>query len=207
LKSYEVTAIAASAVIVAGLFWYVVLVSTRRIKTVVTSWIVSAAALLLSLVTYLSSPNANWLGGSLNVASAFAVTSTLVAVLIVSWRDKQKIEFNAFQKKCLGVSIVITVLWIVIVWGAHGTGVIPNLLTQLLLVISYGMLIMKSWKAKKNTESLVTWWCVFISSVIGLYTAWEKTDWLALVYAMRSTIMCGVLVYTLHRLEWKGRTP
>jgi len=172
---------------------------------VVASWLVSTVALTLSLVTYVSSPNANLIGGSLNLASLLAVFGTLVAVSFRASRDGEGVVFNSFQKKCLVASSLITVLWIFIVWVMKGTGFIPNLLTQLLLIISYSMLIIKFWKAEKNTESLFTWWCVFIASAIAIYTAWKKNDVLALVYALRSTIMCGILVYVLHRLEWKNK--
>ena len=101
-------------------------------------------------------------------------------------------------------SAVITVLWIILKWGMGQTGVIPNVLTQILLIISYSMLIVKFSNAQKNTESMVTWWCVFLSSVVGIYTAHMKGDSLAYLYAVRSTVMCGILVYTLHRIDWNN---
>jgi len=203
LKTAELSAILASVIITLGLLWYIYLVVANRIKTVVASWIVSTVALALSLVTYFTSPNANWLGGSLNAASALAVFSTLVAVYIRSHCNDEKVIFNTFQKKCLLASGGITVLWISIVWGMNGTGVIPNILTQILLIISYTMLIVRFWRAKENTEALVTWWCVFLASMIAIYTACEKSDALALIYAVRSTVMCGILIYALHRIGWR----
>ena len=205
MKTYEISAITSAIVIMGGLFWYIGLVVAGRIQTVVASWIVSTTALLLSLVTYFSSPNANWLGGTLNAASAFVVFCTLIAVYIRSRMEGVPVRFTPFQVKCLIASAGITVLWIVIKWGLKGTGVIPNVLTQVLLIISYTMLIVKFWGAQKNTESLITWWCVLISSVIGIYTAYLKTDSLAYLYAIRSTVMCAILVYALHRLNWKNR--
>lgn len=201
LKTYEITAIAQSIIIMLGLVWYIWLVSLKKIETVVASWIVSTTALTLSLVTYFSSPNANWLGASLNASSVIAVGSTLIAVYIRSKKDGKKIAFNSFQVKCLVSSGLITILWVVVVWVLGGTGFFPNLLTQLLLIISYGMLIAKFWNAERNTESLVTWWCVFISSAIALYTSWMKHDTLAFIYALRSTVMCGILIYALHRIN------
>lgn len=203
MKPQEISAIVASVIISLGLFWYVGLVIANRIKTVVASWIVSTVALTLSMVTYIGSPDANWLGGSLNAASMFAVFSTLVAVYARARHNGECVIFNSFQKRCLVASAGITILWIAIVWGMNGNGIVPNLLTQLLLVISYAMLIVKFWKAEKNTESLFTWWCVFIASVIAIYTAFKKNDALAFVYAVRSTVMCGILIYALHRIEWK----
>ncbi len=185
-----------------GLFWYIGLVLMGRIQTVVASWLVSTVALVLSLVTYFSSPNANWLGGTLNAASAIAVFCTLVAVYVQSRRDGVSVTFTLFQVKCLITSLGITILWIILKWGMGKTGIIPNVLTQILLIISYTMLIVKFWSAPRNTESLITWWCVFLSSVVGIYTAHLKADPLAYLYAIRSTVMCGILVYALHRLEW-----
>jgi hypothetical protein len=204
LKSYEISAIASAVVVIAGLAWYLYLVARRQINTVLASWVVSATALSLSLATYVTSPKANILGGTLNAASVLAVIATLAAVYVRSRVDGVKLEINPFQKKCLIASALITVLWIVIVGGMGGTGLVPNLLTQLLLVISYWMLIKKFWRAEKNTESTFTWWCVLISSIIGLYTAYRKADGLAMVYALRSTVMCGLLVFALHRIEYRN---
>lgn len=205
MKTYEVSAVASALVIVLGLVWYIGLVMTKRIQTVTASWIVSTTALSLSLVTYFSSPYTSRLGGLLNAASACAVGMTTVAVFIRSRMDGICLEFSKFQRKCLIASAGITVLWVVVVYAMNGTGVIPNLLTQLMLIISYSMLIAKFWKAIKNTESLFTWWCVLLSSVIGIFTAYMKSDPLALVYALRSTIMCGILVYALHRIDRRNR--
>jgi hypothetical protein len=204
LKPCEISAVVASATIMIGLIWYIRLVIQGKIQTVVSSWLVSTVALTLSLVTYITSPNANLLGGSLNASSAIAVAGTLVAVYIQSRIKGQQISINPFQKKCLLASACITVIWIVIVI-LGGTGVIPNILTQMLLVISYSMLIVKFWRAEKNTESLVTWWCVFVSSIVAIYTAWIKDDHLAMLYAIRSTVMCGILIFALHRIEFRAK--
>lgn len=205
MKTQEFSAILSGIIITIGLFWYIRLVMRGKIGTVVASWIVSTVATTLSFVTYYTSPKANWLGGFLNATSAIAVGGTLIAVYARGKTEGQRVCFNPFQKKCLIASTLITILWIVMVWGMGGTGVIPNLLTQVLLIISYSMLIAKFWKADHNTESLVTWWCVLISSIIALYTAYAKSDALAFVYATRSTVMCGILIFALHRLERKNR--
>jgi hypothetical protein len=205
VKSYEISALLASAIITLGLFWYIGLVLMGRIRTVVASWIVSTVALTLSLVTYSSSPRANWFGASLNIASALSVAITLAVVYLRAIHNGEKVVFTSFQKTCLKASALITLMWIVIVWGFRGTGIVPNLLTQALIIISYSMLIVRFWKADRNTESLLTWWCILVSSVIGLYTAWTKVDWLAFIYALRSTVMCGILIFALHRIGWRNR--
>lgn len=202
MEIYEVTAVASAIVIITGLIWYIWLVANKEIDTVVASWIVSTTALALSLVTYFTSPKANVIGGTLNAASVCAVGGTLIAVYLRSKIDGQKLVFLPFHINCLKFSAFITFLWVVMV-SVGGTGTIPNWLTQAMLVISYGMLIKKFWNAEKNTESLFTWWCVLVSSVIGLYTAHAKHDPLAMIYAIRSTVMCGILIYALHRISWR----
>ncbi len=187
------------------MFWYIRLIVVGRIQTVVASWIVSTTALFLSLVTYASSAKANLLGGALNASSVLSAAIVLLALIIRSRREGTRITFIPFQKNCLIASGVITFLWIAITlcFGGEGIiGAIPNFLTQILLVISYSMLIKKFWRAEKNTESLIMWWCILIASVIALYTAVQKEkDWLAFIYATRSTVLCAILLVVLHRAD------
>ncbi len=196
----KISAIAGAIIILIGLVWYLVQAMLGRIKTVVASWIVSGTAAVLSMVTYLSSPGANLLGGALNGASASGIILILACVWTRAGIDGRKLVLNSFQKKSLLASAGITLLWIVLV-ATGGTGIVPNLLTQIMMIISYSMLIIRFWNAEKNTESLFTWWCVFISSVIGVVPGWYKGDWLSVVYALRSAIMSGILLAVLHRLE------
>lgn len=190
---------------IAGSLWYIRQVLTRNIRANLANWIVGTTAINLSLVTYLSGPSPSLIGSAFNAASGASALLVLAAVFLVTKQDGLPVSFNPFQRKCLWFSAGITALWIFIVWGLHRTGTIPNLLTQVMLIVSYAILIERLWGADKHTESLLTWSCIFASSCVSMYTAWCKQDWLSGIYAGRSIVMCGALLFVLFRLEFKAR--
>jgi uncharacterized membrane protein YwaF len=205
VKEYEISALASTIIVVLGTLWYHMLLRRREVKTVLASWIVSSAAMLLNGVTYWTTPGATFIGFALSFASIFTIGSILIAIAIYTRKDKQKIVFIPFQRKCLIASALILVLWVVVRWGMGWTGMVPFFLTQLLLIVSYSMLIKKYWRATVNNESLVLWWSVFLASAVAVYTAHTKDGHMAWYesmswwYAIRSVIMCGILLIALHR--------
>lgn len=205
MKSYEISAVLSTAIAVLGTLWYHRLLWRREVKTILASWIVSTVAMILNAVTYWTTPGATFIGFALSFASIFTIGSILVGIAIYTRRDRQRVEFSAFQKKCLFASAMILMLWVMFRWGMGWTGMVPFFLTQLLLVVSYSMLIKKYWRATVNNESLILWWSVFLASVVAVYTAhmkdghmpwYESMSWW---YAIRSVVMCGILLVVLHR--------
>ncbi|MES2216341.1 MAG: hypothetical protein V4481_03525 [Patescibacteria group bacterium] len=204
MKNYEISAWASVIVVVLGTAWYHKLLWQRKVQTIAATWIVATAAMLLNAVTYWTTPNGSVAGFALPCVSMLTIGSILWAVLTYSRIDGVRTNFNPFQKKCLVASVAILITWIVIVtWG--GTGKVSFVLTQVLMIISYTMLIKKHWKADVNSESLILWWSVGLSSVVAMYTAYHKdvgipwydsTSWM---YAIRSSGMCLILLPVLHR--------
>jgi hypothetical protein len=203
VKPDQWSAFASAIVITLGTIWYIVLLVRRQVKTVIASWFVSTVAVILSLLTYWTSSKASLMGSFLNLVSVVTILSVLLAACFSIRDDENKFKFPPFQKKCLIASAVIVIIWIVwmiVKWEIKDSGVIPNILIQILFVVSYSMLIKKNWNASVNTESMVLWWSVFMASSIGIYTAYLKSDPLAYAYSIRSTFMCLILLFVLHRI-------
>jgi hypothetical protein len=211
VKNYEISAWASVIIVVLGTAWYHKLLWQRTVKTIAATWIVATAAMVLNAITYWTTPGASMIGFALPAVSITTIGSILMAVLIYYSRiDGQKIVFLPFQKKCLVASAIILTVWIGIRVGG-GTGKIPFFLTQVLMIISYSMLIKKYWKADFNNESLILWWSVGVSSAVAILTAHLKDvnmpwyDSMSWWYAIRSTGMCLILLPVLHRAAWRER--
>lgn len=162
-----------------------------------------AGTISLSFFTYLTSPHKSLVSNMVNLIGIIN-TTTILGTLLFTRRGK-RIPFTPFQKVSLGIAGMIALSWIIIVWGFKGTGIIPNVLTQILMIVGYTLTLQKLWGAQRNTESLFTWWCIFLSSVFAVYTGWVSNDKLALLYAVRSTVMSFTLVLLMHRAEYRSR--
>ena len=196
----EISALISASLVVIGTIWYVYLTLTsRKIQPVLASWIVLGGTMTLSFATYWTSPKHSLVSNASNAASVLSTLSILPAVAWQNWKLGQKLKFSNFQKWCLGISASIMILWIVLVWGLKGTGVIPNILTQVLMLIGYLVTAEKLWHAKRNTEPFFTWLSIAIASAIALYTAWVSNDGLAALYATRATLASSTMVWLMYR--------
>lgn len=196
---HEWSAWVSAVLVIVGCIWYAYLAVREKTKPVLASWIVMSSTSILSYATYWTSPNPSIASNASNIATVFG---GLIVVLVVAWRQRDVVEFTVFQRWCLKITGVIGVLWIILVWGLHRTGIAPNVLTQLVMFIAHLMTAEQLRHAKKNTEPLFTWWCVMIASIIAIYTA---TDALAVLFATRATVTSAMLVWLMHRIRQKNR--
>ncbi len=201
MKTHEFSALLSVAFVVTGTIWAVIQILQGNIRLIFASWVISGTAIILSAITYWTSSNHSLLGGALNISSILTIWSILIATYYVSSKSNSSLSFSPFQKNCLIASAGITVVWLIFKFWLKKTGFIPNILTQLLMIIAYTVNIQKVWRAEAHSESTFLWWCVFIASFIALYTAHAQRDVLSWIYAIRSTGMCGLLLYALHRIE------
>jgi hypothetical protein len=192
--------------VIVGTIWYVYLALNEiKVKPVLASWIVLSGTMTLSFATYWTTPNHSLVSNACNAISVFSVGSILITALWLNFKQGKGVSFSNFQKGCLWVSFAITILWAVLVWGLKGTGVIPNILTQVLMLIGYLVTAEKLWHAKSNSESLFTWWCILLAGVSALYTGIVSHDNLAILYAARTTFGTVILVWLMYRAERKVR--
>lgn len=198
----EWSALMSAFLVIAATVWYIFLAIRGRIKPVLASWIVLGCTMALSFATYWTSPKHSIVSNASNAAS---VVSAIGILITAAWLERGSLSFSCFQKWCLGIAGSICVVWIILVWGLHRTGVVPNVLTQVLMLVGYIVTAEKLWHATKNTESFFTWWCITVASSIALYTAILSDDSLAALYATRATLASGTLVWLMYRIELKNR--
>ncbi len=202
----ELSALVSLIIVVFGTIWYICLVLWgQKVKPVLATWIVLSGTMTLGFVTYLTAPKHSLIS---NIGNTSGVITTLSVFLAVAWKNMKggkRVQFNRFQFWSLMISLAIAILWIAIVWGFKGTGIVPNILTQILMAVGYIVTAERLWYATKNTESLMLWWCVAISSAIALYTAILSHDGLAVLYSVRATITSGTLVWLMYRADKKSQ--
>lgn len=202
----EISAITSSFLIIAGAVWYIYFaIRGNKVKPVLASWIIITGTMTLSFATYWTSPNHNIINNSANAASLIATLSILIALLFLRMCNRDAVKFSKFQRWSLFVSGIIALFWVVLVWVFHGTGIIPNILTQVLMIVGYVVTVQKLWSSTKNTESMVLWSCIALGCGVSLYNAIASRDSLAILYALRSTFSSATIVWLMCRIELKNR--
>lgn len=204
----ELSALTSAVFIIVGAIWYIyVAIRGDKVKPVLASWIIIAGTMTLSFATYWTSPRHNLVSNAANATSVIATLSILITVFWISVHSGKAIKFSIFQKWCLVVSGLIALFWVTLVWVFHGTGIVPNILTQILMFVGYLVTAEKLWRSTKNTESLFTWSSIMLGCAIGLYTAIVSGDDLAIIYAGRATVTSATIVWLMYRIERKNRLP
>lgn len=201
----ELSAIVSTVLVLVGTLWYVLAaIFGSKVKPVLASWIVLGGTMTLSFATYWTTPNKSIVSNACNAASVISTLSILVTAGVLYWKSGKRIEFSGFQKWCLAISAGIAILWAVLV-GMGGTGIVPNILTQVLMVIGYVVTVQKLWGAAQNTESFVMWSCIMVASFIAVYTAVVSNDALACLYSVRASLASGTMVLLMVRIELRQR--
>jgi hypothetical protein len=200
LGERELLALMSASVMIVVSAWYVLLLLRNQVETVIASWILGTATLSLSFGTYWTSPKHTFAGNAANFGAAIGCGAVLIVLLWLKAKGRVKIGITPFQKGCLSIAAMITVLWVVIILN-RGTGTLPNVLTQLLMLLSYVMLYKKLWHAKENKESFILWGGICLSSLIGLRPAIMSGEWQSVLYCSLASLRTAIVVILMLRLE------
>lgn len=204
MNEIEISALVSTVLVVVGTAWYVIQgIKGIKVQPVLASWIVICGTMTLSFFTYLTSPNASVVKGACN---GISVLSTGAILMLSFWMGKRKgqlIKFNTFQRFSLWTAFAITILWVALI-SRNGTGIIPNILTQILILIGYAVTCQKLWYASRNTESLFCWWCILLAALVALCTGIISNDSLVILYAARTIFGTGTLLALMYRAERKA---
>lgn len=203
----ENAAIVSAVLVIVGTIWYIYLALLgKKVKPVLAAWIVNSVAATLSFATYWTAPGHSLVGNAYNATCVLTINAILVAALIVMRREKKGLKFSSFQVKCLWSSALITIFWVVLVLGFGGTGIVPNIMMQVMMLIAYIVIAERLWRATENTESLFAWWCIVLASLAGMVTAAISHDWLASLFAGRTFFGSFVLVLLMHRAGRRSKS-
>lgn len=190
-----------AVLVIVGCTWYAYLAVRRKTKPVFASWIVMSSVLLLSYITYWTSPQPSIASNASNAAS---VLGGILVVLAIAKIDRRRsLRLTDFQKLSLWLTAAIFILWIILVWGLGRMGNIPFWMTQVVMLIGHSMTAEKLWRARNNTESVFTWWFILVASIIAIYAA---TDVLAVVYATRATLTAAIMLWLMYRIRKNNHT-
>jgi hypothetical protein len=202
----EWSALSSTLIGIIGTIWYIrLLLRGEKVRPVMATWIVLSCTTTLSLITYWTSPGHGLISGACVITGAITIWAVFFIILYVNVRNRTSCHFSSFQKFCLSTSAFIFLLWVVVVWGLGGTGIIPNIMTQVLMLIGYFVTAQKLWIAEENTESLFLWWSLIVAGLIALYTGLVSGDKLSVLYAARSVCGISVLVALMYRADRRGR--
>jgi lipid-A-disaccharide synthase-like uncharacterized protein len=198
----EISALVSTILVIVGTFWYIRLaLKGEKVKPVLASWVVIGGTMTLSFATYWTTPRHSLVSNACNAISVLSTGSILITAAWLTMQQRKGLSFSKFQKICLWISLAIAIFWIVLVWGFKGTGIVPNILTQILMLIGYLVTAEKLWHATSNSESLFTWWCILLAGVVALYTGIASHDRLVILYAARTTFGTVVLIWLMYRAE------
>ncbi len=201
MNNVEISALVSTILVSVGTVWYLLLgIKGIKVQPVLASWIVICGTMTLSFFTYLTSPNASVVKGACNGISVLSTASILILAFKMAGKNGGKLRFTAFQKFSLWTSLVIASLWLVLI-SVGGTGILPNVLTQVLLLIGYAVTCQKLWFSQKNTESLFCWWCIALAALVALFTGLASGDKLVILYAGRTIVGVSTLLFLMHRAE------
>lgn len=201
----EFSALVSTILVILGTYWYVRLaLRGEKVKPVLATWIVLSGTMTLSFATYWTTPGHSIVSNACNAISVLTTGSILIVAVWLTMKEGKGVSFSKFQKGCLWLSLAIAAFWATLVWGFKGTGIIPNIMTQVLMLIGYLVTCEKLWHAKKNSESLFTWWCILLAGMTALYTGVVSNDNLAILYAARTILGTAAVVWLMHRAERKA---
>lgn len=206
LDQRELLALISASIMIGVSIWYSIRLLQGKIETVIASWILGSATLALSFGTYWTGAKHSFSGNAANLGAMVGCSMVLCVLLWLKAEGRVKLGITPFQKWCLGISGAIAVLWAAIVIGLRGTGDLPNILIQALMLLSYVMLYKKLWHAKENRESFVLWGGICLSSAIGLFPAVMSGEWQSITYCTLSVLRTAAVVVLMIRLELRARS-
>ena len=186
----EISALVSASVMMIGTFWYIAAVvkGNDKIKPVLATWIVLAGTMTLAFATYWTSPKHSLVSNAGNATGVVSTISILSVIVWFSLKRDIKLAFSEFQKWCLAIAAIIAAFWAILVWGFGGTGIIPNVLTQILMLVGYIATGERLMKADRNTEPFFFWTCIMVSGAFAIFVAVKSIDPLAYIYAIRGSL-------------------
>ncbi len=162
----------------------------------ITTWIIFEIGVVMSLITYLSSPTHSFVRNITNTTDCVTVAGIL-AVLIVK-RQGGKMLFLKTERWCLKIAVAVFILWSFS--RSPWVGVAGF---QVVMVIAYFPTFENLWHWKKDgsPEPGAIWAIETVAALLGVGIAVAGNDYLAVLYPLRATILCVIILLLIKRLE------
>ncbi len=189
----NLTSILIAVVMSVFVFWYIYEIFTSKVRPSLSTWIIYFIGTSLSLITYLSASNWDFASNFVNVMDPLVSASIIIAVILFS---KAKVKFNSFEKWYLTGGALI-----IIFWGFSSSSFVSNLLTQLLIFVSYFPTIQKIITEKTKTESRFAWSMMLLAGVIAIFPAVASENLLSIIYAERTILMPSIIIFLLFLID------
>lgn len=173
---------------------YVYKIYKREITPTLSTWVIFLFGTTLSFITYLVTEKHDLSSGILNTIDVANVIIIITAIIIFG---KHTIRFNSFEKWYLS-----GVCFIILYGFLSGNAWNSNILTQVLLCIGYAPTIHTLLKNKVNTESFSAWGINLIVSILAIFPAIIEGNLLALLYAIRATLLISILIIIMIYCEF-----
>ncbi|MGD9129528.1 MAG: hypothetical protein PVJ09_03520 [Candidatus Woesebacteria bacterium] len=188
----NLTRIAILLIVSSSGLWYSYQIIFKKVKPVLSTWLIMLVGASLSLFTYLSASNWNLKSNILNMADVVNLLIITMATLAVS---RNKLMIRPFEKWYFLGMVIISLFWIF-----SKDPFISNLLIQGLIWVGYFPTIHKLITEKSNTESFLTWGGVLLAGLLALIPASDNL--LSLIYAGRTVIMVSIILSLM--LQYKA---
>ena len=200
MELYETSVWITAIVMMAGSFYYCFEIKKGTVSPPPATFIIAAVTFTLSLFMYSRKPNWSFTA-NIGLTSAF-LSAWIVCIYLTTKLLRERnffLSINNWQKFALTSALVVFIVWII-----TNNAFASYLLLQIAALIAYTPVIQKLWNAKKNSESLIFWTSLMLSSLVASYAAYERNDieaWIYIFRAVPSTLLVIILILRVKRNE------
>lgn len=200
MEIYQTSVWITAIVMMVGSFYYCFEIKKGAVSPPPATFIIAAGTFSLSLFMYSRKPDWSF-SANIGLTSAFLSAWTVCIFLTIKLLKEGKffLSINNWQKFALISASVVFIVWII-----TDNAFVSYVLLQLAALIAYTPVIQKLWNAKKNSESLIFWTSLMLSSLVASYAAYKRNDieaWIYILRAAPSTLLVIILILRVKRHE------
>ncbi|MBI5732841.1 hypothetical protein HY967_02695 [Candidatus Jorgensenbacteria bacterium] len=177
---------------------YIIQIVRHEVAPTLSSWMMWVFATGLNVSSYLVASDQDVLSGTYLIVDAIGCVLIVGAVILWSY---QGFVLKPFERYYLMVAVGIGIFW----WLSHDA-FMTNVLVQGLIALGYAPTVHNIVASKKHSESYVTWLFFLAASSVAIYLASEGGRVLALIYAIRGTVMILLLLALMRMYDMINRT-
>lgn len=186
-------ALVASAVLIFGNLTYIKGIMKGTVTPTKSTWIIFTIVTGLNVVSFLTN-SFDVVSGAYGITDFFL--SLMIMVIALIYARKSKVSFKSFEKYYLAGAAVCVLFWVI-----SENPFQTNLLVQTLIIVGYIPTIHSMLSTKSSSESVTSWTIWATGSFMSLYPAIAHSNVLAVVYSLRGTTMCLIILALTYRFQ------